>query len=132
MKKKLYRFLHWLYNKLHKPKYRITARGLYLCHYIIEKYINETRDDFNQNYEEMIDKSLAKIEKTSFFTSFKDNDGNIVEISPADRRSFAAAMVITSMLYSCGNEDKEQVYSYIENKNVLELIKGCIEKGLVF
>lgn len=132
MKKKLYCFFHWLHNKLYKPKYKITARGLYLCHYIIEKYINEACDDFNQSYEEMIDKKLETIEKTSFFYSFKNKDGSAAQISDSDKRDFAAQMVIAAMLYLCGEKDRETVYGYIKNDRALELIKGCIKEGLVF
>lgn len=133
MRKLFYRFIHWIHNKLYKPKHKLSARGIYLCYYIIEKYINETRkDDFNQEYEEMIDKKLARIESTSFFSRFKDKEGDTVEISDSDKRDFAAQMVIAAMLYFCGEKDREKVYNYIKNEHALELIKGCIKEGLVF
>ena len=133
MRKLLYHFLHWIHNKIYRPRHQLTARGLYACYYIIEKYINETRpNDFNQDYEEMIDKKLATIEKTSFFSRFKDKEGNAVEISDSVKRDFAARMVIVAMLYFCCEKDKETVYGYIKNDHALELIKGCIKEGLVF
>lgn len=118
---------------MYKPKHQLTARGIYLCYYIIEKYINETqKDNFNQEYEEMIDKKLAQIESTTFFNRFKNQQGNAMEISDSDKRDFAAQMVIVAMLYLCGEKDREMVYGYIKNKHTLELIKGCIREGLVF
>ena len=52
MRKLFYRFIHWIRNKTYKPRHQLTARGLYACYYIIEKYINEIQsNDFNQNYE---------------------------------------------------------------------------------
>ncbi len=133
MYKIFYRFRHWLHNKLYKPKHKLTACGIYLCYYIVEKYINETRrDDFNQEYEEIVDKKLALIESTPFFSRFKDKEGDTVEISDSDKRDFAAQMVIVAMLYLCREKDRETVYSYIKNERTLELIKECIREGLVF
>lgn len=133
MRKLFYRFIHWIHNKLYKPKHKLSARGIYLCYYIIEKYINETRkDDFNQEYEEMIDKKLARIESTPFFSRFKDKEGDTVEISDSDKRDFAAQMVIAGILYLCRKEERNKVYAYIKNENILELIKKCVEEGFVF
>lgn len=133
MRKLFYRFIHWIRNKLYKPHYKLTARGLYACYYIIEKYINEMcSDDFNQSYEEMIDKKLETIEKTSFFYSFKNEDGSAAQIPDSDKRDFAAQMVVAAMLYLCNENDRETVYSYIKNEHALELIKGCIKERLVF
>ena len=133
MRKLFYHFIHWVHNKIYRPHHQLTARGLYACYYIIEKYINEMQpNDFNQDYEEMIDKKLEIIEKTSFFYSFKNEDGSAAQISDFDKRNFAARMVIAAMLYFCGEKDRERVYSYIENEHALELIKGCIKEGLVF
>ena len=81
MRKIFHRIRHWLHNKLYKPKYKLTARGIYLCNYLIEKYINETRsDDYNQDYEEIVDKKLTYIKSTPFFNHFKDKNEEIVEI----------------------------------------------------
>lgn len=133
MRKLFYRFIHWIRNKTHKPHHQLTARGLYACYYIVEKYINEMQpNDFNQDYEEMIDKKLATIEKTAFFYSFKNEDGSTKQISDSDKRDFAAQMVVVAMLYLCGEKDRETVYGYIKNDRALELIKGCIKEGLVF
>lgn len=133
MRKLFYRFIHWIHNKLYKPKHKLSAHGIYLCYYIIEKYINETRkDDFNQEYEEMIDKKLALIESTPFFSRFKYKEGDTVEISDSDKRDFAAQMVIAGILYLCRKEERNKVYAYIKNENILELIKKCVEEGLVF
>ena len=64
MRKLFYRFIHWIHNKTYRPHHQLTARGLYACYYIIEKYINEIQtNDFNQNYEEMIDKKLEMRKK---------------------------------------------------------------------
>ena len=133
MRKIFIRFRHWLHNKLYKPKYKLTARGIYLCNYLIEKYINETRpDDYNQDYEEMVDKKLTYIKSTPFFNHFKDKNEEIVEIPESDKRAFAAQMVIVGMLYSCREEDRNKIYQYITDEHALELIKKCVEKGLVF
>ena len=133
MRKIFNRFRHWLHNKLYKPKYKLTARGIYLCNYLIEKYINETRpDDYNQDYEEIVDKKLTYIKSTPFFNHFKDKNEEIVEIPESDKRDFAAQMVIVGMLYSCREEDRNKIYQYITDEHALELIKKCIEKGLVF
>lgn len=133
MRKLFYRFIHWIRNKIYRPRHQLTSRGLYACYYIVEKYINEMQpNDFNQNYEEMIDKKLETIEKTSFFYSFKNEDGSAAQISGSDKRDFAAQMVVAAMLYFCGEKDREKVYSYIEDEHALELIKGCIKEGLVF
>lgn len=127
------RFRHWLHNKMYKPKHKLTARGTYLCYYIIEKYINETRkDDFNQEYEEIIDKKLARIESTSFFNNFKNQQDNAIEVSDSDKRDFAAQMVVVGMLYLCRKEERNKVYAYIKNENILELIKKCVEEGFGF
>lgn len=124
---------YWLHDKLYKPKHQLTARGIYLCYYIIEKYINKTRrDDFNQEYEEIVNKKLALIESTPFFSRFKDKEGDAVEISDSVKRDFAARMVIVAILYFCCEKDRETVYGYIKNELTLELIKGCIKEGLVF
>lgn len=126
-------FRHWLHNKMYKPKHKLTARGIYLCYYIIEKYINETRkDDFNQEYEEIIDKKLARIELTSFFNNFKNQQGNVIEVSDSDKRDFAAQMVVAGMLYLCRKEERNKIYAYIKNENIRELIKKCVEEGFVF
>lgn len=133
MRKIFNHFRHWLHNKMYKPKHQLTGRGIYLCYYIIEKYINETqRDDFNQEYEEMIDKKLARIESTTFFNHFKNQQGNAMEISDSDKRDFAAQMVIAGILYLCRKEERNKVYAYIKNENILELIKKCVEEGFVF
>lgn len=133
MRKLFYRFIHWIRNKTYRPHHQLTARGLYACYYIVEKYINEMQpNDFNQDYEEMIDKKLETIEKTSFFYSFKNEDGSAEQISDSDKRDFAAQMVIAAMLYLCNEKDRETVYGYIKNDRALELIKGCIKEGLVF
>lgn len=127
------RFRHWLHNKMYKPKHKLTARGIYLCYYIIEKYINETRkNDFNQEYEEMIDKKLARIESTLFFNNFKNQQGNAIEVSDSDKRDFAAQMVVAGMLYLCRKEERNKIYAYIKNENIRELIKKCVEEGFVF
>ena len=133
MRKIFNRFRHWLHNKLYKPKYKLTARGIYLCNYLIEKYINETRsDDYNQDYEEIVDKKLTYIKSTPFFNHFKDKNEEVAEIPESDKRTFAAQMVIVGMLYSCREEDRNKIYQYITDEHALELIKKCIEKGLVF
>lgn len=133
MRKIFYRFRHWLHNKLYKPKHKLTARGIYLCNYLVEKYINETRpDDYNQDYEEMVDKTLAHIKSTPFFNRFKDKNGEVTEIPESDKREFAALMVIVRMLYLCREEDRNKIYQYIADEHALKLIKGCIKEGMVF
>lgn len=127
------RFYKWILDILHIPYHELTPKGIYFCYYLIQKYINEnSKDDYNEEYEKMVDKALERIEKRKFFSSFKDEFGNEVEIDEFDKRAFAATTTIILMLYGISKKDCEKIYNYIEDKDAIVFIKEGVKRRLFF
>ena len=52
-----------LLNFQYKNKYSITYKGSYLIQYILDVYINKTKKDYIEEYENMINSTLEKMEQ---------------------------------------------------------------------
>lgn len=131
MRKRFYRILHWIHNKLHKQNYILTGRGLYACYYLVEKYFNNNDNGTNAEYEEFVDKTLERIETKHFFQAFRSHFGEQIELTLEEKRGFAAQMAVIAMLYQCKNDDREKVYNYIEDENARNMVKQCIQRGII-
>ena len=103
----------------YKNKYSISYKGKYIVQYLLDVYINCTKEDYIEEYEKLINSILQKMEQKDFFSIIKQKIGNEV----SDKKEFAAVELFAIICFTLNEKERELYLSQVNNPIVRYFIK---------
>ena len=102
---------------------RLTDRGIYLAHYLINKYINLDVEDDITAYETEIERLFTSSEFEKIYKIFFPISLETEEEENDRKRHFAAVKLLTIILLTLIPEQRETLFNQVNETNREDFIK---------
>ena len=124
MRKRIKKWFWWWHTKLRKWYIRktrtVNAKGVYLCYYIINKYIScTTPDDQNDEHERPISATLERMHRLFAKTGIPE------------RRKDAAIFTLGNVLSFASDDIRQKIFDYLNDERLKEQLEKYIKSGVI-
>ena len=120
--------IHYLIKKLllnfqYKNKYSITYKGSYLIQYLLDVYINKTKNDYIEEYENMINSTLGKMEQRRWLENLHELTGLKLDEDNVNKKEFASVQLFGMLCYMLNENERDKMLSQINSLIMRNFIK---------
>ena len=110
-------------NSQYKNKYSTTYKGSYLIQYLLDVYINKTKKDYIEEYENMINSTLEKMEQQHWLENLQELIGLKLDEDNVNKKEFASVQLFGMLCYMLNEDEKDKALSQINSSIIRNFIK---------
>ena len=116
----------WWYTKFVKWRMRhrrhLNIKGLYVCYYLIDKYILYRKpDDYFEEYEKAVTATLERMRKTRFFE----------RMGISEDRSWPAFFTLGNYILMASKDMQKQIYDYLGDWPYKYRLEEYVKSGVL-